>query len=349
MALRALQIIVPKRHDIELADLLCRRPAGSAWTVEVDGERLLSGVLIDSDEAEVLVDKLTDRFGAVEGFRVISVPVEASVPGLPKRDKADQGEAPDPEDPEAAQDEKRRKAAAHRVSRDELIQDVQTDTSLSKHYFIMVVASTLVAGIGLLKDNVAVVIGAMVIAPLLGPNIALSLATTLAHGKLFRQAIVTNAAGLSVGLAISLAMGLVLTVDPSVGELQARTSVDLSDILLALASGVAGALAFTRGAPTALVGVMVAVALMPPLVAVGLLAGSGNFQDASKAVLLLATNVICVNLAGVATFLLRGVSPRSWWDAGRARKATVTAILFWTVLLLVLVVVLSLADAEVAV
>ncbi|MCB9898641.1 MAG: DUF389 domain-containing protein, partial [Planctomycetes bacterium] len=111
---------------------------------------------------------------------------------------------------------------------------------------------------------------------------------------------------------------------------------DLSDIALALAAGAAGSLAFTSGVSGVVVGVMVAVALLPPLVVAGLLAGSGHWTLAARALVLLLTNVTCVNLAAVATFILRKVRPRTWWEGERAKKATRIAVTTWIVMLGVL-------------
>ena len=88
---------------------------------------------------------------------------------------------------------------------------------------------------------------------------------------------------------------------------------------------------------------MVAVALLPPLVTLGMLAGSGFWKEALGALLLLLTNLICINLAGVVTFLLQGVRPRTWWEAKQAKKATRNAILIWATLLILLGVVIILA------
>ena len=106
----------------------------------------------------------------------------------------------------------------------------------------------------------------------------------------------------------------------------ARTGIGLGDIAVALASGGAGALAFTAGAPTVLVGVMVAVALLPPLASLGLLLGSGYLLSALGAGLLVITNIICVNLAAVVVFWIQGVRPTSWWDEKRPKHATKIAV-----------------------
>jgi uncharacterized hydrophobic protein (TIGR00341 family) len=149
--------------------------------------------------------------------------------------------------------------------------------------------------------------------------------------------------GILIATLLSLALGYALEADPLTPEIASRTNVGLGDIGLALASGSAGALFLTIGVSTALVGVMLAVSLLPPLVTFGLLIGSGNLDLAVDALLLFSTNLICVNLAGVLTFVAQGVRPRSWWEADKAKRLTIWALVIWCVLLglLALLIVLS--------
>jgi len=88
---------------------------------------------------------------------------------------------------------------------------------------------------------------------------------------------------------------------------------------------------------------MVAVALLPPLVATGLFLGAGYTEMAGRAGLLTLTNVVCVNLAGVSTFLLQGVRPRHWRDVEKAKASTRVAISLWILALLVLAATIWLA------
>ena len=141
-------------------------------------------------------------------------------------------------------------------------------------------------------------------------------------------------------------MGYCFDADPTIPEIASRTQAHLSDIILALASGCAGVLAFTTGASSAVIGVMVAVALLPPLTVCGLLLGTGQFSGAFGALLLFITNIICINLAGVATFLVQGVSPRAWWEADKAKKATRKALALWSLILAALAVIIYLWKAE---
>ena len=147
----------------------------------------------------------------------------------------------------------------------------------------------------------------------------------------------TLAAGVLVTIALSVIFGLAVLPDANSPELLSRTNLDVFDILLARAAGSAGALAFTSSLPAALIGVMVAVALLPPLVTAGLLLGAGQSSLAVRAIALFVTNVACVNLAGVITFLAQRIRPRGWWEEKRARKAVRLAIAFWLAVIVVLI------------
>jgi uncharacterized hydrophobic protein (TIGR00341 family) len=204
----------------------------------------------------------------------------------------------------------------------------------------LVLLSTLVAGVGLVRDDVAVIIGAMVIAPLLGPNVSMALSVTLGDMDLGWRSLKTNAAGIFASLALAFIMGLIMQVDLESQQLINKTNVNLGDVTIALAAGSAGVLAFTRGVPAAIVGVMVAVALLPPLVNVGLLFGSGYTNLAIGSVILTTTNLICINLAGILTFLVQGIQPRSWWEVEKAKKATRIAIGIWVALLAILGIII---------
>ncbi len=337
MSLRLIEIMMPDEAAFKLSEIsddesLIYFSAGKS----ADGHMLIR-VLITVENSEKFLDDMESRFSRFERFRAVILPVEATVPRY--EEKTD-------ESAELTEStaEKKEQRSVMRISREELYSDLSDGTKFSKVYVAMVILSTVVAAVGLMRDNVAVIIGAMVIAPLLAPNVGLSLATTLADFKLGYQAFKTNILGILTASGFSAVLGLILSVSNETREISARTVVHLSDIVLALASGCAGALAFTSGISTALIGVMVAVALLPPLITAGLLFGSGAFSPAGGAFLLFLTNLICINLSGVLTFLLLGIRPRQWWEAGKARKATRRAISIWTVLLIILAVAIYISS-----
>jgi uncharacterized hydrophobic protein (TIGR00341 family) len=197
-----------------------------------------------------------------------------------------------------------------------------------------------VASIGIFRNNVVFIIGAMVIAPMLGPNLALSFATTLGDTNLIRKAFRAIVIGAFTAVLPAFIIGIAFGVDTNIPELIIRTEVSLGDVIVALIAGSAAAISFTSELFSALIGVMVAVALLPPLVTFGMLAGAGNWELALGSLLLFLVNLICVNLAGVLTFLAQGIRPLTWWEAKKAKRAAQKAILIWAILLAALVIML---------
>lgn len=332
MALRMLEVTLPADRLDAVCEALEENGVIDLWRVEAEGDRGFARVLVPHERVESVSDLLVDRLGDLPHFRIVVLSVEATLP------------APDEVEGEARDDEGSGEKRPARVSREELYQDLEPSIQVTWVYIATVVLSTVVAAVGLLRDDVAVIIGAMVIAPLLGPNVALSLSATLGDLDLARRAVRTNLAGVATALVLAVALGVLLHVDPAMPQIASRTRVGLADLALALAAGSAGTLAYTTGLSGAVIGVMVAVALLPPLVVAGLLVGAGFFAESVAAFTLLVANVTCVNLAGVATFLAQRVRPRGWWEEETARKATRWAIVSWLVMLAILGAVIFVLD-----
>ncbi|MGD2245173.1 MAG: TIGR00341 family protein [Candidatus Aminicenantes bacterium] len=337
MAIRLIEIVLPALYQTEVNDILKSYESLELWQERIDENRLRIKFILPTGKTEEVLDSLEKRFSTVEGFRIILLPVEASIPRLKTGEEQDK---------ESIQSEKKEKSLSKsvRISRAELYAEAEKTTRFSWVFILLTLLSSFVASIGILRSNVVFIIGAMVIAPVLGPNVALSLATTLGDLELSRKAIKAIAAGILVAFGFSVFLGLVLFVDTSAPELVSRTEVNFGDIILALAAGSAAALSFTSGLLSALIGVMVAVALLPPLVTVGMLAGAGSWEMALGSLLLFLTNFICVNLAGVLTFIAQGIRPLTWWEASKAKKAALRAVLVWCCLLIFLVVMIVLSS-----
>ncbi|HAT2139100.1 TPA: TIGR00341 family protein, partial [Legionella pneumophila] len=131
--------------------------------------------------------------------------------------------------------------APDKISREELYEDIKNLARFSLVYLAMIVLSTIVASVGLHNNSVAIIIGAMVIAPMLGPSIALALGTTLGDLTLLKQAILTGLAGITAVIILSTIIGAIVEINPSLTEIASRTHVGLGDVAVALASGCAGA------------------------------------------------------------------------------------------------------------
>lgn len=227
------------------------------------------------------------------------------------------------------------------LSKEELYHDIDSPVDLSTNFILMVVLSSFVAGIGILRDNVAVLIGAMVIAPFLGPNMSMAFGTTLGDLKIIRKSIITGLVATAIALAISILWGFLST---KTGGITRDPDIEYQDIILALICGFAGVIAVVGGKGSSLVGVMVAAALLPPLMRSGLLLGGGFYRAALNSFLIFCTYIVCLNIAGIVTFYLAGIRPQRWWEKETANQKTRQAFILWTLALVILVGIIVLLD-----
>lgn len=337
MSLRLIEVFLPAQYEAQVKTLLTDKNLVETWYDPHFQDQVWVRLLVESTKAEAIVDQFANQFDDVEEFRLLLLEVEASLPA-PK--ETDEGPRLDSLKRDIEEDLNPRAA---RLNREEIFDQVAASADLSWVQLAMVLLSSTIAAIGILRDNQAVVIGAMVIAPLLKPNMALAVATTLGKRQFALRALLSGLLGVGLALLLAIAVGYSVPVSLESSEIASRLRVSWADGVLALASGVAGAIALTSEERSSIVGVMVSVALLPPLVVLGLLVGAGYWSQALGAALLTTTNLICLNLAAVTTFWLQDVSPRQPQDASKAEQTTRTAYGIWILLLLGLVGVVMMA------
>jgi len=312
MSLKMLQITAPVAAESNIRKLASEESVISCYKgADLEDDHALFFMLTRSADRQKLVDTLYALLKTSSKARINIVPVDATLPAV---------------DASAAGD-----------TREELYHKMEQGVRLDFTYLLLTCLSTIVAIIGLMQDNIAVVVGAMVIAPFLGPNLAFAFGTSQGDRSLMANAFASGVVGLSVAVIMSAGVGLYWTDAPLSEELMSRTEVGLSGVALAVASGVAGVLSLTTGLSMTLVGVMVAVALLPPAATFGFMLGSGEFPLAFGAFMLLAVNIVCVNLSGLIVFLTKGIRPRHWFERKMAKPYVYGGILFWGAGLAVLV------------
>ncbi len=228
--------------------------------------------------------------------------------------------------------------------RRKIIADVQDDSKANFDYLILVALSSSIATLGLLSDSPAVIIGAMVVAPLMSPILAIGLATTTGAKKLLKDALLTLFIGAVLSIVISMLLTWVndelpfISLHQMPGEVMSRTRSSPVDLTIAIAGGLAAAYAVTRPRlSAALPGVAIATALMPPVCTIGIGLALQDWQVASGAGLLFITNAVAIAFASGLIFLTRGFSKEQ-----RFGDAKVPATLWIsTILVVVLLIPLS--------
>ena len=200
--------------------------------------------------------------------------------------------------------------------RQEVLDQLSASSSPNFDFFLLVILSAAIATFGLITDSTAVIIGAMLVAPLMSPILGLSLASVAGKRNMFERAI--GALGRGVLLAIALATMIswlsqllpfdLLTTMP--GEVLSRTRPSPIDLGIALAGGAAAAYALAQPQlSAALPGVAIATALMPPLCTVGIGISLRSPEIALGAFLLFLTNLVTISFAGILVFAALGFRP----------------------------------------
>jgi len=222
-----------------------------------------------------------------------------------------------------------------RIAREELTSAAASMAPSPQTYVVMTVVSALIATAGLLLDSPAVVVGSMVIAPLVGPAMAASVGTVVDDQELFSRGVRYQIGGLALAVVTAALFALVVRyahlVPPlddvaTVRQIRERIAPDFLSLTVALGAGVAGAVSLTSGVSTALVGVMIAVALIPPAATVGIGLAWGAPLVALGSGVLLAVNVLSINLAALVVLWYTGYRPERWFRASDARMATLERI-----------------------
>jgi uncharacterized hydrophobic protein (TIGR00271 family) len=201
-----------------------------------------------------------------------------------------------------------------------LFQMLRDHARASESYMILTVLSTLLATFGLFANSAPVIIGAMILAPLMSPIVAMGMGV-LRNTE--RSLLVGSLRSLAIGVGLAMACAvLVAWITPlrTVNDqIASRMHPTLLDMGIAVFSGIAGAYAHARAeVARSLAGVAIAVALVPPLAVAGVGVGWGDWGIFSGAALLFVTNLVGMVLAAAGTFLMLGYSPFTYSRGGMA-------------------------------
>jgi len=193
----------------------------------------------------------------------------------------------------------------------EVYREARRNARTTRDFITMIALSTIIATLGLMLDAPAVIIGAMLIAPLMGAIIAMGLGVVQGDARLMKLGMKTTAWGVFVTLLVSFGMELILPFNKLTSEVLARSSPNLLDLGVALAAGAAGSYALARkNVSSSLPGVAIAVALIPPLSATGMSLAMRAWSIAVGSGLLFLTNLVGIVAMSSWVFLTMGFQPQ---------------------------------------
>lgn len=317
MKLQLLEIYA-SRGFLNIDEIMGGFPVVSYWISEESKEKRLTRILVETDNAEKILNYLEKQPGGENAYQVMLLPVQTYLP-------------------RAKEEQKNEEKDLQRASRHELYTAVVDSSRISVSYMCFIVFSSIVATVGIIKNSPAIVIGAMVIAPIIGPVTAVSFASVLGDFRLIRHSLFTSLFGVGIPILIATLFGIFFPLPVYSDEYLSRTDIQIIDVAAALASGAAGGLSFVKRNEGALVGVMVSVALLPPAVVFGMILGSGQWGEAVVPFILLMVNINSILLSAVAVFWLSGIKPLNWQDQQKANISRRLSLLFISTISIVLV------------
>ena len=197
-----------------------------------------------------------------------------------------------------------------RKQRNETYARIRQSSRPEISFFVLITLASAIAGFGLLQNSPAVVIGAMLVAPLMSPIVGLGMAMVLGDVRFIRLSLGAIARGVGLAILVGVLVGLFNIGNDLPQEVANRTQPGLLDLGVALFSGLAAAYALCYSqAAGALPGVAIAAALVPPLASVGIAFVNGKYPESLGALLLFGTNFITISSASAFVFFLLGFRP----------------------------------------
>lgn len=228
------------------------------------------------------------------------------------------------------------------IEQEQIMWDASNSAGIDLDYVVLIVVSAMLASLGLLLNSAAVIIGAMLVAPLMSPLNAFGIGLSTARLDLTRRSAVTVIVGTLIASLVGVGMGLIIPLENPTTEMMSRVSPTLLDAFVALASGVVGSYATARkDIPAALAGVAIAAALVPPICTFGLQLAFGELEWALGAMLLFLTNIICIAVIATGMFVWLGLRPLNL--TAESRRQYISLVIF---VLLALPLVLALLNVS---
>ena len=198
----------------------------------------------------------------------------------------------------------------HRL--DELHRSYDGEARLNESFIVLTIGASLIATLGVLANNAAVVIGAMVVAPWILPLRVAVFAVLSGQARLLSRSLITLAAGAGITLFLSMGLGLIarsqglLLVEALPEQVTARLEPNILDLGIALAAGAVATYAKVNpGAVSSMAGTAIAVALVPPVCVMGLMLSAQDLSGAKGAALLYAANLLGILIGGISVLAIR--------------------------------------------
>ncbi|MBK5113047.1 MAG: TIGR00341 family protein [Candidatus Heimdallarchaeota archaeon] len=314
--MKQIQVTVPAGEGNELVKSLDEVVSPSQITHVKGSDFSLIIITVSPNRTGIVLDHLIELgIGRVKG-RISIADIDATIPRLRPR-KQDR--------------------FLGRISIEELEENVSSLTKMNFNFISWIILSSILAALGLVTDDNVTLIASMIIAPLMGPLVALAFGAVTSNQKILREGVLTASVGILITVVIGILVGAFyrFTLDEPSAFIIARGEPNIVNLVIAIASGLAAGICFVSGTSLALVGVAAAAALMPVSVNTGIALVLAEWQIALGSLVLFITNVVCVILGCMVVFWIRKVEPPQAVKKVKARRTLRNQIIAFVLVLLI--------------
>jgi len=316
---KSVEVEIPEEQNGEVEDVL-EKYSSDTFSVEAErkgDETRLYRATVDSSDIDELVEELKSIKEIDSGDLVVRVFRQESL--IQKGQKT--------------------RGGSSMLSQEEVYSKAQGAPDFNKAQWALTALSGGIASYGLMLDNIAVVIGAMMVAPLLAPLVSSAVSLTVGDSSLLKKSFLTTLISIPAVILIS---GLSVTpfnlsINPTMNLI---VSAGLENMILSVMVGSAATLAFVTGLREQIAGVAVAIAVVPPLSATGIGLTMMNVSFASKAFSIALVNILAVVISGSISLKLLGFTPSTYYKKKKAEKMKYIFPLSVTLMLAVMLLLL---------
>ncbi|NHJ84782.1 MAG: TIGR00341 family protein [Asgard group archaeon] len=314
--MRQIQVIVPAGEGADIVKGLDEVVSPSQINFIKGSDSSIILITVAPDRIGFILDHLSDLgIGRVKG-RITITKIEATIPRIRPR-KQDK--------------------SLRRISIEELEQNVSSLTKFDFNFISWTILSSILAAMGLVTSDNVTLIASMIIAPLMGPIVALAFGAVISNRNILREGIIAEGSGILISILIGFIIGLIYNYssdEPSV-FIVSRGEPNIVNLIIAAASGLTAGICFVSGTSLALVGVAAAAALLPVTVNIGIAMGMFEWYIALGSLVLFITNVACVLLGCMIIFWVRKVEPPQAVKRVKAKKSTRLQLIAFGLILIV--------------
>lgn len=297
--MKQLQVNTPSSNKDDVRDVL-EDHSSDVFSVEAeknDEDTNIFYATVDSSD----IDEITEELKAIKDIEVGDLGIRV----LTQDSLIEKGQ--------------KTRGSSSKLSQEEVYSKAQESAAFNRPQWILMALSSAIASYGLMLDNIAVVIGAMMLAPVLSPIVSSSIAVTIGDTSLMKKGLFTAIGGVILAVTVSALSVMPFTVEIN-STMNTIVSAGFPNLILSLFVGSAAALAFVTGYRDQIAGVAVAVALVPPLAATGIGLTLGDQLFTLNALSIAVINLLSVLISGSISLKLLGFKPSTYYKKKNAEK-----------------------------